>query len=67
MKLHPRTMPVQKARNELDAMVWNWMKAYDVTYVEAVRCLLEVMQTITKYQLREERHPDDPDAKADEE
>jgi hypothetical protein len=67
VKLHPRTLPVQRARIELDELVWKWMNAHDVTYVEAVRCLLEVTQTITKYQLREERHPGDPERKADEE
>jgi hypothetical protein len=65
MKLHPRTPLVQQARTALDSLVWDWMTAHDVTYVEAVRCLLEVTQGITKYQLRMERHPGDPDAKAD--
>lgn len=67
MRLHARTMPVGRAQSELGIWVWEWMKTHDLTYVEAVRCLLEVIQGITKYQLRQERHPDDPDAKADEE
>lgn len=67
MRLHSRTMPVSRAQSELGIWVWKWMDDHNLTYVEAVRCLLEVTQGITKYQLRQERHPDDPDAKADEE
>jgi hypothetical protein len=67
VKLHPRTLPVQQASNELDGLVWDWMERHDLTYVEAVRCLLETTQGITKYVLRDERHPDDPEHKADEE
>jgi hypothetical protein len=66
MRLHARTLPVQSARLDLETKVWEWMQEHDVTYVEAVRCLLEVTQEITKYQLREERHPGDSDHKADE-
>jgi hypothetical protein len=67
MKLHPRTTKVNVARNELDTAVWQWMERHDLTYVEAVRSLLAITETITKYQLRMERHPDDPERKADEE
>jgi hypothetical protein len=66
MKLHPRTLPVRSARNELERLVWEWMARHDVTYVEAVRCLLDVTERITTYQLREERHPGNPEHKADE-
>lgn len=60
-------MPVSKACTELGLTVWEWMDFHNLTYVEAVCCLLEVTQGITRYQLRQERHPDDPDANADEE
>lgn len=66
MKLHERTLPVQRAENELGTLVWQWIERHDLTYTEAVRCLLSITQGVTKYQLRQERHPDDPDTKADE-
>jgi hypothetical protein len=66
VRLHERTALVSRAKTELNALVWEWMDKRDVTYVEAVRCLLEVTSNITRYQLRMERFPDDPDHKADE-
>lgn len=66
MRVHPRTQVVERASNELSRLVWAWMEEHDLTYVEAVRCLLSQTQELTKFMLRHERHPEDPDRKADE-
>lgn len=66
MRVHPRTQPVQMAEIELNRMVWEWMERHDLTYVEAIRGLTHQIDELTKYMLRQERHPDQPDRKADE-
>lgn len=66
MRLHPRTRPVSLASCDFEDSLWKFMRDRDLTYVETLRILIECQQTITKYMLRAERHPDDPDAKADE-
>jgi hypothetical protein len=67
VKLHPRTLPVQGAsiaiRTELDML----QERHGLTDVEMLRVLIEHQQTLTKYLLREERHPGEPERKADEE
>lgn len=106
MRLHPRTLPVQRAGRDLDERLWNraveqnldydealhdaasYLTAtlagggepggeiaaivdevqaeHHLTAVELARALLAHMETLTRYMLRMERHPDDPDRKADE-
>jgi hypothetical protein len=66
MKLHPRTLPVQGASAELRGLLIDFQGRHDLTNVEMLRILIDEMQSITKYMLRAERHPNDPDAKADE-
>jgi len=66
MKLHPRTLPVQRAANELELLLIRFQEEHELTDVEMLRALLETSQRITKYMLREERHPGEPDHKADE-
>ncbi|GGM27867.1 hypothetical protein GCM10011608_10870 [Micromonospora sonchi] len=65
MRLHARTMPVQRASNAIRAELGRLQDEYDLTDVEMLRVLIEHQQSITKYMLRAERHPDDPDRKAD--
>jgi hypothetical protein len=64
--LHPRTLPVQGAgaaiRTELDRL----QREHDLTDVEMHRILLHYMDGVAKGWLQAERHPDDPDRKADE-
>ena len=67
MRLHPRTMPVQRAGNAIRAELDRLQQQHDLTDIEMLRILIEHQQAITKYMLREERHPGDPDRKADEE
>ncbi len=66
MRLHERTMPVQRASNAIRSELTRLQDEHDLTDVEMLRILIEHQQTITKYMLRAERHPDDPERKADE-
>jgi hypothetical protein len=62
MKLHPRVMPWQRARNDIDAAVSEAMKKHpDLTYIELLQIFNEITASWLKYALRDERHPDDPD------
>jgi len=67
LRLHPRTMPVQKAEGHFKRYVYEFQVEYNVTDIEMLRILIDTQQSITKYMLRAERHPDNPDQKADEE
>jgi hypothetical protein len=66
VRLHPRTLPVQAAEADLRQYVASWVERHDLTWTEAVRGLLAVTERLTTHQLREERHPADPDRGADE-
>ncbi len=67
LRLHPRTMPVQKAEAKFMNVAFEFQNEHDVTDIEMLRILILCQQSITKYMLRAERHPDNPDQKADEE
>lgn len=67
MKLNPRTLPVQRAEVELQGWLIDWAERHDLTYVEALRCVLQAAERYSKYLLRDERHSGDSDARADEE
>ena len=66
LRLHPRTMPVKKADAELHAFLALWQKHHGLTFAEVAVILADRQQNALKYVLRAERHPDDPDRKADE-
>lgn len=66
MLLHERFKKVEKAKLELRKTFWEELEKHDLTYMEAVLCLSDILQSIVKYGLRSERHPDEPDKKADE-
>jgi hypothetical protein len=66
LRLHPRTMPVQRAEVEIRAQLLDLQEEYDLTDIEMLRILISAQQSITKYMLRAERHPGNPDMKADE-
>lgn len=66
MKLHPRSNIVQEARLEFDSFVLDLMKRYELTYGELFSMLGAKITDLAKYQVRSERHPDDPDKKGDE-
>lgn len=67
MRLHERTLMVQKARGEISTMVFEYAEKNDLTSVELLQALTSVIETELKYMLRAERHPDDPSKRADEE
>ena len=67
LRLHPRTMTVQHASNELHGYLLQLMDTHDLTWAELAVILTERQQSALKYVLRAERHPDDPERKADEE
>lgn len=66
MRLHPRTLPVQRAGNEIRGELLNLQLKHDLTDVEMLQILAESAQSLLKGMLRVERHPDDPDCGGDE-
>ncbi|MEU7170232.1 hypothetical protein ABZ949_01920 [Micromonospora tulbaghiae] len=66
MRLHERTMPVQAAESDFRIYLARFQRDNDLTHAEMLDMLLAAAQDRTKYMLRRERHPDDPDKKADE-
>ena len=66
MRLHPRTIPVQTAEAEFGLWFLDFMRAEDLSYVEALQILTSAQQNLLKYMLRHERHPDDPEKRGDE-
>lgn len=67
MKIHERAMPVHIAENEISYAFWEGVQKHGLTYGEAIGCLARIMQTASKYMVRDERHPDDPEKGGDEE
>jgi hypothetical protein len=66
VRVHPRTRRVDEAERELHE-AWDriWTK-HELTVLEALIILQSIPQTVLKYALRRERHPEDPDKFADE-
>lgn len=52
MKLHPRTLPVQKASIEIRTALDRMQEYHDLTDLEMLRVLIEHQQNLTKYMLR---------------
>jgi len=68
LRLHPRTMMVQRAEAEFRVCVLEFLDSHDgLTDVELAGIMLLAPAIPIKYALRAERHPDDPSRKADEE
>lgn len=67
LRLHPRTLPADRAGAEFHDWLWRFQRDKDLTDIELMQILSESQQRILKYMLRAERHPGDPDKKADEE
>lgn len=67
LRLHPRTMQVQRADAALGMTLAKFQGEHDLTNIEMARILSGQLDSVLKYALRAERHPDDPDRKADEE
>jgi hypothetical protein len=66
LRLHKRTMPVQSASADFRLSLIKFQQEHDLTDVEVAQMLTETLQSVLKYVLQRERHPDDPDRKADE-
>jgi hypothetical protein len=67
MKLHERTLLVQKASAEMGMAIIDIVQKYDLTYGEVFGILGQSINDFAKYLKREERHPEDPEKKGDEE
>lgn len=68
LRIHPRTLMVQLAEAEFDAVVLRFLDSHDeLTDVELTGIMLRAVRYPLKQLLRTERHPDDPERKADEE
>ncbi len=64
--LHPRYQIVRLAASEIGQAASEIAGNYNLTYHELVGVLLDIARSWTKYGIRTERHPDDPDKKGDE-
>ena len=67
MRLHPRYMIVKAAELEIQRALGEILQQHDITHTELLRILASLQLTWANYALRAERHPDNPDRKADEE
>jgi hypothetical protein len=59
-------MPVQGAYADLRLILIRWQDEHDLTNTEAALGVAEQLQHIHRRLLRAERHPAEPDRKADE-
>lgn len=66
MKLHSRTRVVDKARQEFETFLLDLEQKHALTFGELFSLLGSKIADLAKYQIRAERHPDDPDKKGDE-
>ena len=66
MKLHPRTVVLQRARHAFETFLLELETEHELTYGELFSLLGNAVANLAKYQIRAERHPDDPDKKGDE-
>lgn len=67
MRLHPRYTIAKAAELQIGAAISAAIKEHDITYAELLVILAAEQRKWATYLLRTERHPDDPDHKADEE
>lgn len=62
MRVHPRAALVRRAKLAMDAAVTTIADEHELTYAEALQCLVEIQGGLLKYALRAERHPGREDA-----
>lgn len=65
IRLHDRTMPVQRAEGKIHNHLAEVMEEYDLTWTETASILASLTSNALRYALRVERHGD-PGKKADE-
>ncbi len=66
MRLHPRHAKTTRARLDISDAVIEASEEHNLTSGEIVSILAALTSDYTKYILRSERHPNEPDKKADE-
>lgn len=66
MRIHPRTKTVNKARGELTEFLCDLEQRHELTIGEVLSLLGEEVMHFARFQVRADRHPHDPDKKADE-
>ena len=66
LRLHSRTMQVQGAEANIRLKLIEFQQEYGLTDIEMLQILHLAQLSILKYMLRAERHPNDPERKADE-
>lgn len=67
IRLHERTLPVSKARNEADLWLLEWAERHGLTAAEVVGFHAGCLESISKYAIREERGVDRGDEAPDQE
>ena len=65
MKLHERTTIVEKARSELTLFLLDLEQKHGLSYGELFSMLGNAIADLARYQIRSERHPNDPSKKGD--
>lgn len=66
MKLHPRYAVAKAAGDDIGDAIDAAVAAHDITYAEVLVILAEQQRKWATFALRAERHPDNPERKADE-
>ena len=60
-KMHPRARLAAEAGGEISDAVFRIIGKHDLTYGEAFGVMGDIIQSLAKHMIREERHPDDPE------
>lgn len=66
VKIHERTMVVQKAEAEIGVAFWAIPAVAELTVVELIGVCARLTASVVRVKLRDERHPDDPLKRAEE-
>lgn len=67
MKIHPRYKVVNEAKIKFETFFLDLEKEYHLTFGEMFQIISSSMADLSKYLIRAERHPLDPEKKGDEE
>lgn len=66
IRLHPRTLPVNRAGAEYYSWLLKFQEEHQLTDAEMLLIMADAETRLLTMILRCERHPDNPDKKADE-
>jgi hypothetical protein len=67
VRLHPRYAIAKAAELQISKAIGDAVTEHDLTYAEVLLILTGELKLWATYLLRTERHPDNPERKADEE